>query len=108
MCGHCKNRKGSTSRIASTYYNATDFTIDLNLTDGEVHKISLYFCDWDNGGRDETISIVDAASRVVLSSLPLASFYGGLWEVWEIKGHVQIQAVHTGGSNGVVNGLFFN
>ncbi len=100
--------KGSTSRIASTYYNATDFTIDLNLTDGEVHKISLYFCDWDNGGRDETISIVDAASRVVLASLPLASFYGGLWEVWEIKGHVQIQAVHTGGSNGVVNGLFFN
>jgi hypothetical protein len=64
---------GSTSRISSTYYSNASFTIDMNLTDGNAHKISLYLCDWDTAGRADAISIVDAASGAVLRGclLPL-------------------------------------
>jgi hypothetical protein len=98
---------GSSSHIASTYY-ANSFIIDVNLTDGNTHKISLYLCDFDSGGRAETISIVDALSKAVLSSQSFSSFVGGAYQAWEIKGHVQIEAVHTSGVNAVVNGIFFD
>jgi hypothetical protein len=98
---------GSSARIASTYYSG-GFTIDLNLTDGNAHRISLYLCDWDNGGRSETISIVDAASKAVLSTQKFSSFVGGVYETWTIQGHVQIQVVVNGGYNAIVNGVFLN
>ncbi len=48
-----QSASGSSSRIASTYFatNNDTFALDVNLTDGNTHKISLYMCDWDNQGR---------------------------------------------------------
>ena len=99
---------GSSSRIASTFMAYNTFTIDLNLTDGNTHKISLYLCDWDHYGRAETITILDAATQTVINSQSFASFSGGIYAVWNIKGHVQIQVIRTAGNNAIVNALFFN
>jgi len=99
---------GSSARIASTYFSFSVFTIDVNLTDGNTHKVSLYLCDWDNGARSETISILDASSGAVLDTRPFASFAGGVWASWNIKGHVQVQVAYTGGYNAILNGVFFN
>jgi len=99
---------GSSSRIASTFLAYNTFTIDLNLIDGNTHKISLYLCDWDNYGRAETITVVDAATQTVISSQSFASFAGGIYAVWEMKGHSQIQVTRTAGPNATVNAVFFN
>jgi hypothetical protein len=99
---------GSTTRIASVYYSSSNFTIDLNLTDGNAHKISLYLCDWDAYGRAETISITDAASGAVLDSETFSSFVNGTYASWVIKGHVKMQVTRTASVNGVVNGIFFD
>jgi hypothetical protein len=99
--------RGSYTRMSSTYY-ANGFTIDLNLTDGNTHKISLYLCDWDHGDRAETISIVDAASKAVLSTQSFSAFVNGVYGVWNIKGHVQIQVARNAGSNAIVNAVFVN
>ncbi len=37
----------TTSRIAATWYSGTSFTIGVNLTDGQVHPVSLYAVDWE-------------------------------------------------------------
>jgi hypothetical protein len=99
---------GSSSRFASTYYAGGVFTIDLNLTDSNSHKISLYLCDWELNGRAETISIVNATSKAVLDTKAFSSFGGGIYEMWSIKGHVQIQVAYNAGVNGIVNAIFFN
>jgi hypothetical protein len=99
---------GSFSRIASTYYSSTVFTIDVNLTDGKAHRLSLYLCDWEPNGRVETISIIDATSNAVLDTKGFSSFGNGVYETWSIKGHVQIQVTYNSGVNGIVNGLFFD
>jgi glycosyl hydrolase family 44 len=98
---------GSSSRIASTYF-AKSFDIDLNLTDGKTHKISLYLCDWDHGSRVETISIVDAKSKALLSKESVSAFSGGIYEAWNISGSVQIQVVDNSGANAIVNAIFFD
>ncbi len=72
-----------TTRTLSAYAN--NFTIDLNLTDGATHKVSLYLADIDHLGRAETITIVDPTTQTVLSSQSVTSLGGGVYESWNIK-----------------------
>ena len=99
---------GASNRIASIYYSASSFTINLNLTDGNTHKISLYLLDWDTSARTQTISILDAGTNAVLDTEQFSGFHNGEYAAWAIKGHVVIQVTCTGGYNAVVNGIFFD
>lgn len=99
---------GSSARISSTFYSPGPFVLDVNLTDGNPHKISLYLCDWDSGGRVETITIVDAGSQAALSTQTFSSFAGGVYQVWNIQGHVQIKVIPNSGINAIVNAIFFD
>jgi DNA-binding beta-propeller fold protein YncE len=98
---------GSSTRIASTYYSASSFTIDVNLTDGYTHNVSLYLLDWDSTARAETISILDANTNKALNTEQFSGFHNGDYAVWEVRGHVLIQVTRTAGANAVVSGIFF-
>jgi uncharacterized delta-60 repeat protein len=95
------------SREAGCWYSANGFDIDLNFTDGKTHRLAVYFCDWDYAGRSEKIELIDAASGSVLQTLSLSNFSGGVYHVWDIKGHVKLRLTKIAGANAVVNGLFF-
>ncbi len=99
---------GSSSRIASAFYSPTTFTINVNLTDGKTHRLALYLVDWDSTVRTESISILNAVSGAVLDTETYSSFHNGEYAVWNVTGNVQIQVTKTGGSNGVVSGIFFD
>src|SRR5262249_21641500 len=82
----------STDRIASCWYNNPSYTIDLNLTDGQMHRVSLYSLDWDTTARSQTFTISDAVSGAVLDGpRALSGFNGGTYLVWDIQGHVMIK-----------------
>ncbi|MGO9991029.1 MAG: M12 family metallopeptidase [Steroidobacteraceae bacterium] len=95
------------SRIASTFYSFTSFTINVNITDGNTHQVGLYLLDWDGAGRSESITILDAGTNAVLYSGSYSGFQNGEYAVWNIHGHVLIQVTVTGGPNAVVSGIFF-
>jgi RHS repeat-associated protein len=98
---------GATTRAATCWYTtpgANTFSIDVNLTDGQAHRVSLYALDWDPQGRSERIDVVDAASGAVLDSESLASFQNGAYLSWTLSGHVVLRVVST---NAVVSALFF-
>jgi hypothetical protein len=99
---------GSSTLLASAYYSATSFNINLNLTDGNSHRIALYLLDWDSTSRSETITILDAGTSKVLDTETFSSFHGGQYASWNVKGHVLIQVKATGGANAVVSGIFFD
>jgi hypothetical protein len=95
------------SRIASTYYAATSFSIDLTLTGG-AHQVALYLLDLDTSERAETISILDPTNNfAVLDTRSFAGFHNGEYAIWTLQGHVIIQVTKTAGLNAVVSGLFF-
>jgi hypothetical protein len=98
----------ASDRIASTYYNYPGFSLDLSLLDGQPHQVAFYVLDWDNGGRTQTITIVDASSGALLDSRSAAGFQGGQYFVWTIAGHVQVQFKQVSGQNAVVSGIFFD
>ena len=100
-------KASASDRVAACWYSATSFTVDVNLTDGQTHRVALYCLDWDTTARAQTVDVLDATTGVVLSSQPVSSFNGGAYLVWDLKGHVQVRFTNTGGVNAVLSGLFF-
>ena len=100
-------RGSGTGRLAATWYAPSSFTIDVNISDGKVHKIALYCLDWDNQGRAQRIDVLDAANGTVLDSRVASAFTGGQYLVWNVGGNIKFRVVNTSGPNAVVSGLFF-
>jgi subtilase family serine protease len=98
----------TTDRLAATWYSRTAFVLDVNITDGQTHKISLYSVDWDQTGRGQRIDVLDASSGAVLDTRSESNFVYGSYLSWTVSGHVQLRVTVTGGSNGVVSGVFFD
>lgn len=96
-----------TDRIASAWYLDGSFAVDLNFTDGQAHRVALYFLDWDLSGRSQTVQILDAGSGSVLSAQTINDFGNGKYLIWDLKGAVRVKLTKTSGFNAVLNGLFF-
>lgn len=99
----------ATDRIGATWYSSGTFTMDVNVTDGLQHQLTIYCVDWDSGGaRSQTVSILDGATNAVLNSQSMSSFQNGKYLVWKLTGHLIIRVTNTSQINGTVSGLFFN
>lgn len=94
------------SGIASTWYNASSFSFDLNVGTGS-HQFALYALDWDTQGRSETILIQDAITGLTLDTESLSNFSNGIYLVWNVAGHLKITVTATGGPNCVISAAFF-
>jgi uncharacterized repeat protein (TIGR01451 family) len=96
-------------RIAATWYSPTTFSLDVNITDAELHQIALYLLDWDAQGRTETLQISDASPSQLglLAQQSVSNFTGGIYVVYSISGHVTITVTSNAGPNAVVGGVFF-
>lgn len=101
-------KPASTTRVASTWYSFSSFSITVNLTDGAEHQVALYVLDWDYLGRAERIEVLDAETSAVLDTQPVSDFGGGQYVIWNIKGHVTFAVTLTAGANAVVSGVFLD
>ena len=95
------------NRVASSWYSAGQFTLDLNITDGNAHRIAFYLLDWDAQGRSENVSALNPANGQVLGSQSVSNFSGGTYVVFDVTGSVQFQFTSTAGPSAVLSGLFF-
>ncbi len=93
------------SRIASTWYSATSFSLDLNLTDGNTHQVAMYALDYDSSGRRQLVEVLDGSGNQ-LDSRTMSSFVNGQYLVWNLSGHVVIRVTRLAGVNAVASGIF--
>ena len=103
-----KGAPTATDRIASTWFQSTSFNININLTDGNWHRVGLYCLDWDFGNRAERIDVLDATTNSLLDSRNVSAFTNGQYLIWNLRGNLKVQVTLTGGANAVISGLFFN
>ena len=101
-------KAAASDRIASTWYASSSFEIDINLTDGNWSQLALYCLDWENGGREERVDVLDAGSGNVLNSRSVTAFNNGQYLIWNLRGHVKIRVTKAAGFNGVASGIFFD
>ena len=97
---------GGTGRIAACWYSATSFTVDVDLTDGQMHDLELYFLDWDNRS-ERAGQISNAATGAVLDTETVSSFPSGVYLQWAVSGNILI-TITVAGANAVLSGLFLD
>ena len=103
-----ENASGS-GRIAASWYANTSFTVNVNLTDGQPHDVTLYILDWaDIAGRSEQIQITSAATKAVLDTQTITNFSGGDYLQWKLSGSVVITVEGLGLRKALLSGLFFD
>jgi hypothetical protein len=95
----------SAGRIAGCWYSATSFTVDVDLTDGQAHRLALYFLDFDSN-RQQSVTLTDATTGAVLDARTMADFNQGKYLVYDVTGHVRITVTNLGSLNAVMSGLF--
>lgn len=96
-----------TDHTAACWYSSGNFTIDVNVTDGQTYQLALYFVDWDQQNRAEILNVLDPATDAVLDTRSITTFANGEYLVWNVRGHVTFQITNAPGSaNAVVSGLF--
>jgi hypothetical protein len=111
---------GNAKRIAAAWYSTSALTIDLNLTDGQTHRIALYLLDWDSSGapngRVERVDAQDTITGEILDSRmlgqptgdtnPADRFNDGKYLSWNVQGHVRFMITNLN-STAVLSGVFF-
>jgi hypothetical protein len=84
------------------------FTLDISLTDGKEHEVSLYAVDFDRQGRKQRVDVLDADTQAVLDTQGMSDFGDGRFLSWSVTGHVVIRVAWVDGPNSVASGLFFS
>jgi hypothetical protein len=69
-------------------------------------NFALYFLDWDNSGRTETVTVLDGESLTILDTRTVSDFVYGKYLVWQVGGHLIFQITPAAGPNAVVSGIF--
>jgi hypothetical protein len=95
------------SRTATTWFTSSSLSMDINMTDGNIHQIAIYAVDFDRDGRSESFQVLDANSGALLDSRSISAFSNGTYAVWNVSGNVRVNVTLTGGPNAVVSGVFF-
>ncbi|HET8782842.1 MAG TPA: Ig-like domain-containing protein [Pyrinomonadaceae bacterium] len=100
-------KTNSGDRVAARLDANSFFMIDLNLTDGQTHRVALYGLDWDGNNRSQRVDVIDYATNVLMDSRTISQFNGGQYLVWDIRGRVKITVNKVGGKTAVVSGIYF-
>ena len=93
------------SRIASAYTGNANINIDF--TDSNLHRVSLYLLDFDTNTRSETLTVTDANTGAVLDQQVVSNFHNGVYANFDLKGNVVIHVTSNSAASAVVSGVFF-
>lgn len=99
-------RATGTDRVAACWYASSSFSVDVSITDGQSHRVSLYCLDWDLASRSQTVEAFDGDTGTLLDRQSISSFVG-VYLNYTLKGHVKFLFTRTGGPNAVLSGIFF-
>jgi hypothetical protein len=100
-------RADANDRLAACWYSGASYSVDILLTDGLTHRMAIYFLDWDQASRRQTVQVTDADTGAVLDSRLISEFGSGVWVSWTVRGHVKV-TITPQNVNGVISAIAFD
>jgi len=93
--------------VAARWDSNSFFTIDMNSTDGQSHRVAIYCLDWDGNNRQQRVDVIDWATNTLIESRSISQFNGGQYLVWDIRGRVKLVVAKTGAKTAAISGIYF-
>jgi len=76
---------GAPGRVAADWQSATSFTINVDLTDGRPHYVSLTWLTTARAPPKRASEVLNAANNAVLSApITVSNFAGGEYLTWAL------------------------
>jgi subtilisin family serine protease len=97
-----------TERLEAYEASATNESINLDFTDGNVHQTTLYLADLDHKKRVETIGVYDGTTGALLSAQTISNFTKGEYLTYDLRGNVTLTVINDSGPSAVYSGIFFD
>lgn len=88
--------------------------IDVNITDGKTHKVTIYLLDEDASGRWTMVDVIDPDTQKILDNQNIYDFSEGVYLSYNISGHIQIRLTnvwtkrYTESADTAVHGVFID
>jgi subtilisin family serine protease len=93
-------------RVAAYIYTTTSMTLDYNPGDLGQHTIALYFADYENDKRTESVTLYNGTTNLVLSHQVISNFRKGKYLVFDVTGPILITINSGTYPNAVLSGVF--
>ena len=103
-------RADGNGRRAATWFNQATgaFDIAVDVPAGKQYDLDLYFTNYDNNPREQTVQLVKRDGTPFAPSVAVSNFVEGQWVGWTIDEPVTVQVRKTSGNNTVMSGLFLS
>jgi hypothetical protein len=85
----------NTERIESYFHTPDSMDFPITSSDGQTHRIALYFADYQNQNRSNTVKVLDTATGATLDSRALTNYSGGVYLVYNYSGNVTFRIVNN-------------
>ena len=73
-----------------------------------MHRVALYFVDFDDAGREQVVEIIDAETGAALDRSDLSAFGSGVWLSYDLAGSVVIRVTSLTDASAVMSGIFMD
>lgn len=81
--------------------------LSLSLLDGELHRVSFYFVDWDKPfTRVQLIEVLDAGTDRLLETHTLSNFQHGVYLSYLVRAAIKVRISSLSGESVVLSGVF--
>ncbi|MGF7232899.1 alpha-L-rhamnosidase C-terminal domain-containing protein [Arachidicoccus sp.] len=85
------------------------FTTTIALKNEREYRVSLYFVDWDNKGRQMEIEMFDATTLNLIAPPKIVrDCHGGVYITYSYNNSVKFRINMVRGDNAVLSGIFFD
>ena len=75
-------------RLEAYLFTSTSMTLNYDPTDLSVHRVALYFADYENDHRTETVALYNATTDAILSRQVVTNFSHGKYLIFDVQGPV--------------------
>lgn len=100
------NSSVANRRIESYLYTTTSMTLNVNFADTAQHRVELYFADYENDHRSETIAMYNTTTGALLTTQRISNFEKGRYLIYDMRGPVSIVITDDTAPNAVLSGFF--
>ncbi|HVK59328.1 MAG TPA: fibronectin type III domain-containing protein [Candidatus Kapabacteria bacterium] len=103
-------KRMTTSRFATRWEYTTNSTMTFNLqfSNSETQRVSFYFLDFNNAGRQQKVEFFDYDKGTYLAGTTITNFQSGVYSTWNLRGRVSMRLTKLSTAGVVLSGIFFD
>jgi hypothetical protein len=85
----------TSERVMSWYHTGSSMDLQISASDGQSHRVALYFCDFDSQGRSLTLQVFNTSTGAIYDTRTVASYSGGIYLVYLYSGPVTFRVTNN-------------